>query len=259
MYLYFDMCMLLSQLFTAYEEFCTKTKFPQDDGLLENDRFASFTYAFELKDLGASAAVIAGLQGEELSTRLKGFAENAEIEVEEEVLAEVSRRQVTGSSLQPDSEVNPRLSELLQWIRTPSADPSWSFQIYKSMGSSMRAFMDGAPSEMDTFRDVIYHIQAALAKLESKSAVVFRGIGGVFLDVSRYAPGLLVAFPAFSSTSISAKVASDFVGKHKSGVMFLIHTCLGKSIEPILRFPPNKSSYYCLRYDLMVYGALLFC
>eukprot|EP00906_Rhabdomonas_costata_P036876 RCo051754 len=229
---------VIDQLFRSYEEFCAKTTFPDDDNLLESDRFALFTYAFELKDIGASAAAITSLQGEELSARLREFAKTSEVEVEEEVLAEITRSHVSGSALHPDT--SPQLSELLQWIRSPAADPSWSFQIYKSISASMRGFIDGGDTEIETFRDVIFHITSALAKLEAKSAVVFRGIGGVQLDVSRYAPGLLVAFPGFSSTSISPKVASEFLGKHKSGVMFLIHTHIGKSIGPYSPFPAEQ-------------------
>eukprot|EP00906_Rhabdomonas_costata_P036875 RCo051752 len=222
---------VIDQLFRSYEEFCAKTTFPDDDNLLESDRFALFTYAFELKDIGASAAAITSLQGEELSARLREFAKTSEVEVEEEVLAEITRSHVSGSALHPDT--SPQLSELLQWIRSPAADPSWSFQIYKSISASMRGFIDGGDTEIETFRDVIFHITSALAKLEAKSAVVFRGIGGVQLDVSRYAPGLFIGFPSFTDAySVCVDALATFVARYESGVMFLIRTNDSRSIMP---------------------------
>ena len=77
------------------------------------------------------------------------------------------------------------------------------------MNAAMRAAAKD-PAQLDVFRPLIYYVVMAVEKLPPQQSVVYRGIS-VPVDAAAYGPGMVVAWPAFSSTSSDAEVGAGLV------------------------------------------------
>eukprot|EP01006_Ploeotia_vitrea_P016305 TRINITY_DN46903_c0_g1_i1.p1 TRINITY_DN46903_c0_g1~~TRINITY_DN46903_c0_g1_i1.p1 ORF type:complete len:315 (+),score=32.63 TRINITY_DN46903_c0_g1_i1:62-946(+) len=112
-----------------------------------------------------------------------------------------------------------------------------------------RAMRLNNTTQIEYWRPFIYWVDKALNAVPSalQPIQVYRGISTRVADILNiYQPGLTVHWAAFSSTSLSWKVARQFLSSGE-GVVFIVH---GKSCRPIqqfssypyekeLLFPPN--------------------
>jgi len=105
---------------------------------------------------------------------------------------------------------------------------------YKELNRIMR---EGKPEERILYRDYIYYMNQTLEKLSPHKGPVYRGISCVLPD---YKQGKVITWQAFSSATKNPKVALDFVGKTKTGMLFMIEPKNARPIEEFSALPTEE-------------------
>jgi len=99
---------------------------------------------------------------------------------------------------------------------------------------------EGTPEEVEQYRDTIYFLDHALAKVPKFTGSVFRGID---VQLPNYKVGSKVVWQSFSSSSTDVKVATEFL-EGGSGTLFLIESKNGHQISQFSSIPSESECLF---------------
>eukprot|EP00668_Euglena_longa_P015520 GGOE01019609.1.p1 GENE.GGOE01019609.1~~GGOE01019609.1.p1 ORF type:complete len:707 (-),score=209.85 GGOE01019609.1:411-2531(-) len=217
--------------------------------LSKDGALAIYAYTYEIKDKGSARLHFQSLRQDALYARVHSILDQERCQLSPSAYDILQATGVTAMELLHDDSGVPELQTMspadahaLQVLRDhlsrPENDDSLPFQIYRELNAAMRGIVKD-PERLAPFRDYLFHLRSALKQLKRvEGATVYRGMG---LEVSPalYQPGSCVLWQAFSSTSRSISVSTDFcrTTPNAPAALFIIRSTEVYDVMALSRLP----------------------
>eukprot|EP00667_Euglena_gracilis_P003371 EG_transcript_3383 len=217
--------------------------------LSRDDALAVYAYTYELKDKGSARLHFQALRHDALYARVRAILAQERCPLSAAALDALRAAGVTARELLHGDPGVPELralapadSHALQALRDhlsrPENDDSLPFQLYRELNTAMRCTVQ-APARLAPFHSYLFHLRTALKQLRRvEGATVYRGVG-LAVSPALYQPGSCVLWQAFSSTSQSIAVSTDFCRSAPDGpaVLFIIRSTVAYDVMALSRLP----------------------
>jgi len=116
------------------------------------------------------------------------------------------------------------------------------YMLYSQLNHACRTPGGLAEKKLRLYNNYLYHLDKGYNTLPNYSGTVYRGTDAVMSEDS-YAPGKVITWQQFSSTSKRQQVARKFLLTGAGvlfGSMFIIKVKTGKEIEALSAFPEEE-------------------